>query len=80
MFSEIKFLTTVILVKLPTTRSNDGDIRRALLKGKNLNTKISQVYNKRPVILKKNFNKKIALKNFKIKQIDQAPIVDKKKL
>jgi len=59
---------------------NDGDIRRALLKGKNLNTKISQVYNKRPVILKKNFNKKIALKNFKIKEIDQAPIVDKKRV
>ena len=37
---------------------NDGDIRRALLKGKSLDTKIYKVYNKKPLVLKKNFDKK----------------------
>ena len=32
---------------------NDGDIRRALLKGKNLETKIQEIYNKKPIIIKK---------------------------
>ena len=59
---------------------NDGDIRRALLKGKTLDTKIKQIYNKSPLILKENFNKKVALKKLKSKKIDQAPIVNKKKV
>lgn len=59
---------------------NDGDIRRALLKGKNLDTKIRQVYNKKPIVLKKNFNKKTYIKKLKNKDIDQAPIVHKKKV
>ena len=50
---------------------NDGDIRRALLIGKTLDTKIKQIYNKRPLILKENFNKKVALKKLKLKKIEQ---------
>ena len=59
---------------------NDGDIRRALLKGKTLYTKIKYIYNKNPFVLKENFNKKIALKKLKLKTIDQAPIINKKKV
>ena len=55
---------------------NDGDIRRALLKGKSLDTKIYKVYNKKPLVL----NKKISLKRLKNKEIDQAPIVSNKKV
>ena len=50
---------------------NDGDIRRALLKGKNVESKISQVYNKNPIVLKKDFDKKISIKKLKNKDIDQ---------
>tara|TARA_E500000178_G_scaffold354401_1_gene423209 strand:+ start:505 stop:1566 length:1062 start_codon:yes stop_codon:yes gene_type:complete len=59
---------------------NDGDIRRALLRGKNLETKIYQVYNKKPIVLKKNFDKKNSIKKLKNKDIDQAPIIHKKKV
>ena len=59
---------------------NDGDIRRALLKGNNLETKISKVYNKNPTVLKKNFTKEFSLKKLREKEIDQAPIVDNNKV
>ena len=59
---------------------NDGDIRRALLKGKNLETKIQEIYNKKPIIIKKNFSKEISLKRLKEKSVDQAPIIDGKKV
>jgi len=59
---------------------NDGDIRRALLEGKSLETKIDKIYNKKPITLKKNYNKELALKKLDDQGIDQAPIVDKKKV
>ena len=59
---------------------NDGDIRRALLKGKSLDTKVSEIYNKNPIVLKKNFNKELSLKKLEDKKIDQAPIISKKKV
>ena len=59
---------------------NDGDIRRALLKGKNLETKIDQIYNKKPIVVKENFNKNIILKKLKKKGVDQAPIIKNKKV
>ena len=58
---------------------NDGDIRRALLKGKNLNTKIKEIYNKKPTIFKKNLSKETCLRLLKDRNIDQAPIIDNKK-
>ena len=36
---------------------NDGDIRRALLEGKSLETKINKIYNKKAITFKKNYNK-----------------------
>jgi dTDP-glucose pyrophosphorylase/predicted transcriptional regulator len=59
---------------------NDGDIRRALLEGKSLETKINKIYNKKAITLKKNYNKEFALKKLTDQGIDQAPIVDKKKV
>lgn len=59
---------------------NDGDIRRALLEGKSLETKINKIYNKKAITFKKNYNKEFALKKLTDQEIDQAPIVDKKKV
>ncbi|SMF79612.1 sugar phosphate nucleotidyltransferase [Candidatus Pelagibacter sp. HIMB1321] len=59
---------------------NDGDIRRALLKGKNLTTKISNIYNKKPIVLNKNFDEKNSIKKLKENNLDNAPIVDNKKV
>ena len=59
---------------------NDGDIRRALLKGKKLDTEIKYIYNRKPFTLKKNFNIETSLKKLKSKSIDQAPIINNKKV
>jgi len=59
---------------------NDGDIRRALLKGKNLTTKISNIYNKKPIVLNKNYDEKNSIKKLKENNLDNAPIVDNKKI
>lgn len=57
----------------------DGDCRRALLSGKNLNSSIKNVYNKNPLKLyEKNINKN-KLKNIFIKnKIDLIPIINQK--
>ena len=59
----------------------DGDCRRALLSGKNLNSSIKNVYNKNPLKLyEKNINKN-KLKNIFIKnKIDLIPIINKKQI
>ena len=54
---------------------NDGDIRRALLQGENVNTKIDKIYNKKPFVLKENYNYLLASKQLELRQIDQAPII-----
>ena len=59
---------------------NDGDIRRALLKGKNLNTKIEDIYNRKPFVLKENYNYSLASKQLELRQIDQAPIIRNNKV
>jgi dTDP-glucose pyrophosphorylase len=55
----------------------DGDCRRALLNGKNLNSPIKKIFNKNPLkIYKENFNKKL-LKNIFLKnQVDVIPILN----
>lgn len=57
----------------------DGDCRRALLSGKNLNSSIKNVYNKNPhKLYEKNINKN-KLKNIFIKnKIDLIPIINQK--
>lgn len=59
---------------------NDGDIRRALLKGKNLTSKIDQVYNNKPIIVRQNSVQKKILKRLNTENVDQAPIIKNKKV
>ena len=56
----------------------DGDIRRSILKEKNINRKISECYNKNSIfILNNNYSKDIALKKMISKKIDFIPILSK---
>ena len=59
---------------------NDGDIRRALLKGYDLTSKIEKIYNKKPIVIRKNSKKSKILKKLSLENVDQAPIVRNKKL
>lgn len=54
---------------------NDGDIRRALLNGNDLKTKIDNIYNKRPVVVGENTSKKIILNKLSNIGVDHAPYV-----
>jgi len=55
---------------------SDGDIRRWILKGKNLAEDVSKVMNSRPVCLDQNFERKVA-KQLMIKQMMEClPVVD----
>ena len=60
---------------------NDGDIRRSLLKGNNLNTKIKNIYYKKTIHLKKsNFNSNDIIKILEKRKISSIPILKNKKL
>ena len=55
----------------------DGDVRRVILKGKFLKDKISDIYQKRPILLKKNNYSSSQIKDlFLRKKVDVIPIVD----
>ena len=54
----------------------DGDIRRALLKGKNLKDSISEIYNSNCKFVFQNYNKDELLEIFKIYKIKLIPVVD----
>lgn len=56
---------------------SDGDVRKAILSGNNLSTKINDTYNKHPIFLtKKNYTSEKAKKIFKKKHIDLIPILN----
>lgn len=59
---------------------NDGDIRRALLSGNNLKSKIDKIYNKRPIIIKNKIIKKTLIDKLLKLDIDYAPIIKEKKV
>lgn len=54
----------------------DGDIRKGLLKGQNLNSSIKSIFFKKPTIAKKNDSKEKLLKIALSKRIHQIPVVD----
>jgi dTDP-glucose pyrophosphorylase/predicted transcriptional regulator len=54
----------------------DGDIRRGLLKGLNINSSIKSIINKKPIIAKKNDTKEKLLKIALSKKIYQIPLID----
>ena len=59
---------------------SDGDIRRAILKGSDLNLSIKSIYKKNPFICyEKNLNYNILKKIFLKKKLDLIPIVNKNK-
>jgi len=55
---------------------NDGDIRRALLKGVNLDETIENIYFKSPTVAKISDTKESILKMATIKKVHQVPIVN----
>ena len=55
---------------------NDGDIRRALLSGKNLSDSIESVYHRNPYVCNQNDSNKTIIKTAIKKQVYQIPIVD----
>jgi dTDP-glucose pyrophosphorylase len=59
---------------------NDGDIRRALLRGKNLKSKINDIYKKNPLIVRENYSENEILKKLDIRGIDEAPIIKNRKV
>ena len=59
---------------------SDGDIRRAILKKVNINSKINLVFNKKPFFLKEGSFSKKKLKNHFLKnKVDIIPVVNNKK-
>ena len=59
---------------------NDGDIRRALLKGKNLSSKIDNIYNKKPILFRENSIRSKVVKRLAAEKVEHAPIVKNKKV
>ena len=58
----------------------DGDIRRGLLRGLNLNSSIETVYNKSPTYCYNFLSNNEILEFSKASNLDQIPIVDKNKV
>ena len=56
----------------------DGDIRRGFLKGHNIDSSISSIINKKPLVAKKTDKREKLLSNGLSKKIYQIPIVDSK--
>ncbi|MDA9604789.1 sugar phosphate nucleotidyltransferase [Candidatus Pelagibacter sp.] len=60
---------------------SDGDVRRLIIQGKNLNQQINNVYNKNPKFLSKtNYSLKMARKLFSKYKLDVLPITEKNKV
>ncbi len=59
---------------------NDGDIRRALLNGKNLKSKIDNIYNKKPIIIKNKITRKTLIDKLSKIDVDYAPVIRGKKV
>lgn len=57
---------------------SDGDIRRAFLKGLNINSSIKNIYNKKPIFGKKGDSREKLLKIAISKKINEIPLVDSK--
>ena len=59
---------------------SDGDLRKAILKGKDINTKIDKIYNKNPYFFYENKKNKQDIKSILVKKnLEVIPIVNNKK-
>ncbi len=54
----------------------DGDVRRAILKGIQLDESVSRIMNSQPTVAKVNDNKEAILSRMKLKDLKQIPILD----
>lgn len=59
---------------------NDGDVRRSLLKGNDLNTKIKKIYYRKTISLDKDLTNNEIIKILKKKKISSIPILKKGKV
>jgi len=57
----------------------DGDIRRSLLNGMNLESTIGKVYNKNPIVGTSSMNEKTIKGIMEVNEISQLPLVDEQK-
>lgn len=57
---------------------SDGDIRRGLLNGLNLNSPIESIVNKKPIVISSKINREKVLQIMTTRKIQQIPIVNKK--
>ncbi|MDC3167030.1 sugar phosphate nucleotidyltransferase [Candidatus Pelagibacter sp.] len=57
----------------------DGDVRRAIIKKIDFKTQVSDIMNKKPVVVNNNFNMNFAKEMMKKKSVLQLPIINKKK-
>ena len=59
---------------------SDGDIRRSIIKGFNLESSINKIYNKKPIFIYENeIDKKKIRQIFLKKKIHLIPVINKKK-
>ena len=56
---------------------SDGDIRRALLSGKNLEDSVIDILNEQPITVRKNESREDILAKAKKYRLSQLPVVDK---
>mgnify|MGYP001100189833 FL=1 len=57
----------------------DGNIRRAMLSGLNINSSIKKIINRKPYTVSKSLSKSAINKLMNMRQIHQIPIIDKRK-
>lgn len=57
----------------------DGDIRRGLLKGLNLDSSIKQIYFESPIVVPSDLDRESVMQIMQINKIHQLPIVDSKR-
>ena len=58
---------------------SDGDIRRSILKGKKITSKITFIYKKKPHFFFENDFSEKKIKELFLRKLDLIPIVDQKK-
>ena len=75
-----KFLLVVDNKSLYQGVLNDGDIRRGILKGFNIDDKISNIYNKNPISFNKSLTPIKSEKIFNDKKINFFPIINNKRV
>lgn len=75
--SHLRIVLVVSEEKVLLGSISDGDIRRGLLRGLNLKSRINSIINRNPLTVPPEMNKEMALQIMQANKIFQLPIVDK---